>query len=661
MTDITTVEAMIDKYLVLDQSARQAATSIATNAVELVEWITTAKDAVAMLELVGVRVGALAGPWGVLAVTTAFATKKVLDYIDASNRVPGYGGGGEMRVDRYRDGKGGWYLEYSVKSSEALSGWRKATPDEIPAYQENQRQPWSLKGDSTYLETMNSPGKRYELQTQLEAENLRKESISLGHQAVFMTAGKDPEQERQELQNKLDTMLRGLREKVSQETSTTLSYQLSQLANEAEKMQRELENNAAKFANHGLDTTAVEEMMKQYGDVMTRKYTEEQTRALKTLQADTSMIEADLVGDKQAAAEAKYQAALVAIEKEREAKLKASGDEAAVNNWAVAKKKAAEKEKTDTVREALQRQYELAKEHNNLLVVLEGKTQAEVDKLNSQILKDQLADINNKLSNPKLLPEERMKLESSKSTVMLQQEELDGRDIGKAVPVALKQLGREYTNWAVEAKNSFHAVDASFENHLAKMLSGQETFSKGMVGIFQDMVNEISRMMAKMWYEQVLMKPVQNWWGKVLSTVLDSGKPSNITSATGSSDSLSSLSSWMTSYSSKVNFFKEKAAGGPVTAGNMYKVNELGIETFVPSVNGYIMNASQTRQALNVSSNNPIQTLPNVEININNQSGQDVQVSKKVNYDKQTQRMMVEMFIDAKRRNVGGLRDALAF
>lgn len=43
---------------------------------------------------------------------------------------------------------------------------------------------------------------------------------------------------------------------------------------------------------------------------------------------------------------------------------------------------------------------------------------------------------------------------------------------------------------------------------------------------------------------------------------------------------------------------KKKAAGGPVSAGQMYQVNELGPELFVPSANGYIMTAAQTQQHL---------------------------------------------------------------
>lgn len=41
---------------------------------------------------------------------------------------------------------------------------------------------------------------------------------------------------------------------------------------------------------------------------------------------------------------------------------------------------------------------------------------------------------------------------------------------------------------------------------------------------------------------------------------------------------------------------KKKAAGGPVSAGSLYQVNELGPELFRPAVNGYIMSAAATAQ-----------------------------------------------------------------
>jgi hypothetical protein len=41
-----------------------------------------------------------------------------------------------------------------------------------------------------------------------------------------------------------------------------------------------------------------------------------------------------------------------------------------------------------------------------------------------------------------------------------------------------------------------------------------------------------------------------------------------------------------------------RANGGPVKAGNLYRVNEIGMEVFQPAVDGIILNARQTRVPL---------------------------------------------------------------
>ena len=43
---------------------------------------------------------------------------------------------------------------------------------------------------------------------------------------------------------------------------------------------------------------------------------------------------------------------------------------------------------------------------------------------------------------------------------------------------------------------------------------------------------------------------------------------------------------------------KKKALGGPVAAGELYQVNEAGVEMFRPYVSGVILTASQTQQAI---------------------------------------------------------------
>lgn len=67
-----------------------------------------------------------------------------------------------------------------------------------------------------------------------------------------------------------------------------------------------------------------------------------------------------------------------------------------------------------------------------------------------------------------------------------------------------------------------------------------------------------------------------------------------------------------------------KASGGSVKGGSTYKINETGDEYFTPSRDGYILNASQTKNALNKNNNgnniNQFITIQATDVNSFNQS-----------------------------------------
>jgi len=74
---------------------------------------------------------------------------------------------------------------------------------------------------------------------------------------------------------------------------------------------------------------------------------------------------------------------------------------------------------------------------------------------------------------------------------------------------------------------------------------------------------------------------------------------------------------------------KKRASGGPVSAGEMYRVNELGTETFVPNVNGYILTADQTRRLATstptvTASSQTVHTGPLVQVTVKEMVTADV-------------------------------------
>lgn len=92
-----------------------------------------------------------------------------------------------------------------------------------------------------------------------------------------------------------------------------------------------------------------------------------------------------------------------------------------------------------------------------------------------------------------------------------------------------------------------------------------------------------------------------------------------------------------------------KAEGGPVTGGGTYIVGERGPEVFVPNTSGTIIPHHQLGSGK--------QAAPQVTVNVINNSGQQVTAKQESHFD--GQRYVVDVWLDALARNVGGVRDVV--
>jgi hypothetical protein len=225
-------------------------------------------------------------------------------------------------------------------------------------------------------------------------------------------------------------------------------------------------------------------------------------------------------------------------------------------------------------------------------------------------------------------------------------------DLSLAPGVAVKEIQNQQADYAKPMVQAYNEINASAENHWIKMLSGQENFSQGMKSITKDLTQSITQMWIKMMYQQYIYKPLQDWF-----TTMIGG------STAGASTAISNASAWAAYGQNTLDVlypnFSAKATGGPVSAGGLYLVGEKQPELFVPDQSGRIypsVNSFMDQQE-QVSS---AAAAPSVTVNVYDRSGSNVQVSKQVRWDGSAQQMIVEMFIDAKERNVMGLRDALA-
>lgn len=116
-------------------------------------------------------------PWIGLAAATWTAYDALKKYNEEKSKVTGYGGGGEIFIEKTRDLKGGTNLRYYKKDSSTLSGYKTLSDDEKAAYQANQQSAANLKGDTSYLEAMNDPGKLVALREKMERQKLEGASV----------------------------------------------------------------------------------------------------------------------------------------------------------------------------------------------------------------------------------------------------------------------------------------------------------------------------------------------------------------------------------------------------------------------------------------------------------------------------------------------------
>lgn len=142
------------------------------------------------------------------------------------------------------------------------------------------------------------------------------------------------------------------------------------------------------------------------------------------------------------------------------------------------------------------------------------------------------------------------------------------------------------------------------------------------------------------------MQPVRQWWGNILGGLFGGGGGGGGSSGGSSGGGIGGG----TYNDGGFSFDGACATGGPVMAGRVYRVNELGIEAFQPAVDGYILNHGQTRSAFGNSSSSSAP--PSVQVNITNNTStaiQEPQVTTR--YDEDQRKFVVGVIIDAVNNN----------
>jgi len=295
-----------------------------------------------------------------------------------------------------------------------------------------------------------------------------------------------------------------LNQKIVEETSTTYELGMSKINNELDKMKRELVEDAGKL---GIDTSALEAKMVEYGKVMTEPIKRAWREAWTDLKNQSALGIAQLTGNKQAEAAANEAISLASLEKERREKLKSVQVDnndvtalAAVQAWYENQKLLITQKRLDAERQAKIDAYNDEVEQNGLLVTLHSKTQDEVDKLNREVLDKKIDYLNQELTKEGLTADEiktiRKELASATSTkeaTPLTRSE----GITQGFKNYTKSLSTEAQQWADAAKTAASSMNSSFKNFFFDAMTGQlESLGKYFQSFLESVADAISQVLA---------------------------------------------------------------------------------------------------------------------------------------------------------------------
>lgn len=608
-------------------------------------------------------VWALAGGWAGVALGIGYAIYKLREYGQEQHDqrmgvVEGYNPDAKIRkVNRVVDGQEYTWFQKEINETEPVvdhmgnvsyeNKWVDVSPDEAAEqfryqdYQEKLRnnKPWN-DGDDEYQRKMK----------ELE-QGIRAKFTGTGDDgkaaAKAAKAAERAYEEQQRLQDKIADMTAKMDSKINAETATVFETSTAKLVDETANMKRELEKSKIDFEKYGIDVSGVYEKIGQYQDVMTAKIERQRRQELAALRNDTASIAAGISGDSAAQAEAEYQKEMARIAKLREDdelfKKTAKGlddieaRQAADDNY-TKQAEAALKARNDKYRDADLEKYDMAVEHNSLLVTLEGQTSTAIDGMNKRILDNKISYLQQELSTAKLNAKERLKLENELAAAIETRNEIMSRNMYDAVSIAITDIKNEQADWAGIYKDTWSSIDSSVSGHMKSMLKGNESFVSAIKGGFSDIASAFADMVADMVYQTYVMQPLKDWFTGILGSF--GGNSSGSVLGTTASNGFY--------YDPSFGISLGKFAKGGLASGWSI-VGEEGPELVNFRNPGRVYTADQTRQALSGSG----VAQPKMVVNIIDRNNSEVSVGE-TSFDSSTMTFILDVIVDAADRNVNG-------
>lgn len=162
------------------------------------------------------------------------------------------------------------------------------------------------------------------------------------------------------------------------------------------------------------------------------------------------------------------------------------------------------------------------------------------------------------------------------------------QDWADGAQASLMRYQQNASNYGAMAGNAVSSGMRSMENALVSFSSKTMTAAQAFKSMASSIIQDLIRMQVQAQITGPLSKALSGLWSSGgATTASDSQLQSNYAGF------------YSQTYAPvQVDALPARASGGPVSAGTMYQVNEIGREMFVPNTDGFILNANDTAAAL---------------------------------------------------------------
>lgn len=404
--------------------------------------------------------------------------------------------------------------------------------------------------------------------------------------------------------------------------------------------------NAQALANSNL----VAEARAKNEEVYQKKLAEaerNQTIRVRKMNEDIVKLDLERTGDRLQLIKAESEAQQAQIDDNIREYTKAVGDKTLAEKKANAEKLKLTAETNQKIRELAYTQLNEDVDKQSNLVKLGRVSQEDADKVLDESLKSYISYAQSELNEAQLSATQRLQIE--KNLVEAQQKlwEAAGRNLRTSLAEGARQYNQQVVNYGDLAKSTFDStmssINSSFTSHLEGIVTGAESFGKGLKNIFKDITNSILKMLVNLSFQQYVQPKLQSLFGGVVSGIGAIGV------GHGNVSSFSGGGSFGAAFTG--NSMGKFASGGIAPAG-MTLVGENGPELLQFNSSHRIYNASQTRKMIGGDG------AGKVTVNIINQSGQQLDSQQQeTKFD--GEQMIVDVVVSSLMTNKGGMRDAI--